>query len=102
MRLRAGGSTDTPTEQPIPERWGGASIALPTLWPPIGQTASVTTPIGRLCLTGNRQAAGPSLHLSADGLDFSQHLAIPGTGWAAQQDSGKPDGNVSCTALVNP
>ncbi|XP_043776100.1 histone-lysine N-methyltransferase PRDM9-like [Cervus elaphus] len=52
MRLHAGGLTDTPTEQPIPERWGGASIALPTLRAPIGQSASVTTPIGRLCLTG--------------------------------------------------
>ena len=69
-----------PTEQPISKQWGGASITLPTLWPPIGQTASVTLPIGRLCLRGNRQAAGPSLHLSADGLDFAQPLALPGTG----------------------
>ena len=100
--LCAGGLTDTPTEQPIPEQWGVASIVLPTLRPPIGQTASVTTPIGRFCLTGNRQAAGPSLHLSADGLDFAQPLALLGTGWAAQQDSGEPDGDASCIALVNP
>ena len=102
MRLRAGGLTDTPTEQPIPEGWGGASITLPTLWAPIGQTASVTTPIGRLCLTGYRQAAGPSLHLSAEGLDFAEPLALPGTGWAARQDSGEADGNASCPALINP
>ena len=49
--LRAGSLTDTPTEQPIPKRWGGASTVLPTLQPPIGQTASVTMPIGRLCLS---------------------------------------------------
>ena len=91
-----------PTEQPIPERWGGASILLPTLRPPIGQTASVTLPIGRLCLRGNRQAAGPSLHLSADGLDFAEPLVLLGTGWAARQGSGEPDGNASCTALINP
>ena len=102
MGLRAGGMTDTPTEQPIRQWWGGASIALPTLRPPIGQTASVTTPIGRLCLTGYRQAAGPSLHLSAEGLDFTQALALLGTGWAARQDSGETDRNASCTALVNP
>ena len=96
MRLRAGGLTDTPTEQPIPEWWGGASIALPTLPPPIGQTSSVTTMIGRLCLTGNRQAAGPSLHLSADGLDFA------GQGGQRGKTAGEADGTASCTALVNP
>ena len=77
-----------PTEQPIPERWGGASIAVSTLQPPIGQTASVTTPIGRLCLRGQRQAAGHSLHLSSDGLDIPQPLVLLGTGWAARQDGG--------------
>ena len=88
MRLRAGGLTDTPIEQPIPERWGGVSITLPTLPPPICQTSSVTTTIGRLCLTGKRQAAGPSLHLIADRLDFAEPLALLGTGWAARQDGG--------------
>ena len=102
MRLRSGGVTDTPTEQPIPERWGGASITLPTLQAPIGQTASITMLVGCLCLTEYTQAAGPSLHLSAEVLDFAQPLELPGPPWAARQDSGEPDGTACCTALVNP
>ena len=103
MHLRAGGFlTDTPPEQPIPEQWGGASIELRTLPAPIGQTASVTTPIGRSCLTGYRPAARPSLHLSARGLDVAVVLAGPRPGWAAPQDSGETDGNAPCATLINP
>ena len=93
---------DRPPAQPILEQWGGASIALRTLPAPIGQTASVTTPIGRLCLIGYRPAAGPSLRLSAGGLDITELLALPRTGWAARQDSGETDGYVPCATLVNP
>ena len=69
MRLRAGGLTDTPTEQPIPEWWGGASITLPTLRPPIGQTASITMLIGCLCLTEYTQVA--ALHFTSAPKDWT-------------------------------
>ena len=97
--LRNGGFlTDTPPEQPIPEWWGGASIALRTLRAPIGQTASVARQIGRSCLTGYRRAAGPSLRLSAGGLDVAELLGYPRPDWAAPQDSG----DAPCTTLINP
>ena len=62
MRLLTGGFlADTPSEQPIPKQLGGASFSLHPLPASIGWTASVTTLIGRLCLTAYRPAARPAL-----------------------------------------
>ena len=66
VRLRTGGFlADTPSEQPIPEQLGGASFSRHTLPASIGWTASVTTLIGRLCLTGYGLAARNSLRPDA-------------------------------------
>ena len=103
MRLCAGGFlTETAPEQPIPERLGGASFSLHTLPAPIGRTASITTPIGRLCLTGYRPAAHPSLSLNAGELHAIELLTSLGPGLAAPQDSWETYRNTPCTTLTNP
>ena len=103
MHLYAGGFlTEMPPEQPIPERLGGASFSLHTLPAPISRTASITTPIGRLCLTGYRPAARHSLCLNEGGLHAIELWTSLGLVLAAPQNSWETYRNTPCTTLTNP
>ena len=103
VRLRTGGFlADTPSEQPIPEQLGGASFSRHTLPASIGWTASVTTLIGRLCLTGYGLAARNSLRPDARNPHATELWRSLGPGLVAPQDSWETDQNAPCTTLTNP
>ena len=79
----------------IPQLLGEVPFALHTLPVPIGQTASLTTLIGCLCLAPYKTAEPHTLCLSAGGLVAERESEAP-------QDSRETGWNAPCTALLNP